>query len=222
MDLNKKRIHYEGLNKDFESLSTTVIQQLQLTVKIFEEGWNTEIEKEINRNEKNIAILEASFMERFPMFVLLFSPKAKELRKIISCHEVILYMEEISDNVLIIIEYLKKVNLNSSDFDDFKLLMIKMFQKLQFIISSTTYSFYREDYTQASNILEKENDIKKLSYELHDNLIAAFQDIPLSGQEMMDIISLNKIGLMMERITNYALNIAKATIFVEEGNKPKN
>lgn len=218
MDLNKKKIHYYSeLNKDFELLSTKVIQQLYLVEQIFKDGWNTHFHEEASKNEEIIKGLERSFMEKNPILLLLYSPKAKELRKIISCNNVILFLEEISDNLMSIIKYLEQINLNSPDFNDFKTITTTMFHVLREIISATTYSFYKDDKNQALNILEKENEIQILAQELKDNLIASFQDIPLTGQELLNIVSLHKIGAIMKKTTNYALNIAKATIFVIDG-----
>lgn len=221
MDLNKKRVDYIELNKDFELLSTTVLHQLQLTEKIFNEGWDIKFEEEISKNEKIIASLEATFIEKLPLLLLLYTPKAKELRKLVSCHEVILFIEDISDNLLIIIEHLKQLDLSSSDFKDFKFLISKMFEILKNVMSSTAFSFYKDDKTQAVNVLEKENDIENISRELKENLIAAFQDIPLSGQELLNIVHLNKIAMIIEKITDQVLDIAKATIFVIDGGNIK-
>lgn len=217
MNQNKKKLHFELLNTDFELLSTTVLQQLSITQDILNTGWQKDFEEKIIENEKLINSLDFSLMQILPTLIILYSPKAMDLRKIISLHEVIIYLEEVGNILMQIINLLKQTNLNLEDFQPLISFLNNMFETLKKIINSSTYSYYKEDKSEAHNILEKENNINSCTEELRNELIASFQEIPLSGQELINVIHLNTISYYIEKIKDNAINIAKGTIFVLEG-----
>jgi phosphate transport system protein len=92
-----------------------------------------------------------------------------------------------------------------------------MFAILKTIVHAVTFSFFKEDKTLAYPIIGKEDNIDALSHEISDNLTLVFQDIPLNEQDLQNMIKLNEMVFIMEKIKNIAISIAKSTIFVIEG-----
>jgi phosphate uptake regulator len=116
-----------------------------------------------------------------------------------------------------IVNYLKKSNLDSPEYIEFKSQLKQIVASLKKIISASTFSFIRKDKSQAYQVIEKEYDIGNHSQEIYENLIAGFQEIPLSGREIVNIIHLHSIIYILEKIKDNAINIAKSTIFAIEG-----
>ena len=217
MDASIKSREYTLVNKNLELLSTKVIHQFGLVEELLMKEWKEDIYKQILENENIIDDLEVQTVQKLPNLVILFAPKATELRKIVSCHEVILSLEQIGDFLLDIIDLLKKLNLSSPDYNDFKQTLRKMIVSSREITNASAYSFFKNNSKEAYKILHKGNDIDVLSKELSENLSSSFQEMNLTAQELLNIISLKNISYVIERIKNNARNVAKSTIFATEG-----
>ena len=213
---NKDR-EFAQISNDLQILSAKAIDQFALTGTLLADGWEDALYEKILENEKNISCLKAVLLEKIPKTALLFSPKAADLRKLVSYHDVTLLIEEIDDFLLSIICSLKKSDFSDADYTDFKSTMKKMIHSLKESANTAIYSFIRENKAEASRILGKNTDIQQLSSEITGNIVASFQEIPLSGQQVLNIITLNKVVYILEKIENCVLNIAKSTIYATEG-----
>jgi phosphate transport system protein len=217
MNATIKNLQQKQLDRSLELISTAVLHQFNLTEELIN-GKNPESAyKQIVENENKINNLEIAIVKKLSAMIILFTPKAVELREIISCHETVLLLERIGNLLIDIAEYLKKSDLESSEYIEFNSQLKKTFNSLKNTVSAGIYSFFKKDKSQAYQIIEKECDIKKSSQEISENLIAVFQEIPLNGQELTNIINLHSIAYILEKIKDYVINIAKSTIFAIEG-----
>ncbi|MDR0865796.1 MAG: hypothetical protein LBO74_12825 [Candidatus Symbiothrix sp.] len=212
-----KKLQYEQLNKDFEFISTTVLYQFALIEELLENGWQETTYEQLILNEDKIDALETTLLEKIPSLLMLFAPRAAELRKTIAYQEIILELEHIGDFLMDIAEHLKKTDLKSSDYTGFKSTLKKILAQLKKTVNTAIFSFFRDDKMQAYQTIEKEHNIEILSREITENLVTAFLEIPLTGQDLLNIINLNTITYSLEKIRQDAISIAKSTIFVTEG-----
>ncbi|MDR1610647.1 MAG: hypothetical protein LBS08_03960 [Candidatus Symbiothrix sp.] len=215
--LGNKDREFAQINNDLQILSAKVIDQFALTETLLANGWEDALSEKFPENEKSISYLKAILLEKIPRTALLFSPKATDLRKLVACHDVTLLIEGIDDFLITIVSSFKEMNFNDSDYADFRVSMRKMLQSLKESANAAIYSFIRENKPEALRILGKDMNIKQLSVEITGNIVASFQEIPLSGQQVLDIITLNKMAYIIEKIKNCVLNIAKSTIYATEG-----
>jgi phosphate transport system protein len=217
MNTTIKNLQQKQLNKGLELISTIVLHQFNLTEELINGKRQKSLYEQIVENENRINNLEVLITKKLSVMIILFTPKAVELREIISCHETVLLLERIGDMLIDITKYLKKSDLESSEYIEFKSQLKKIFVSLKDTISASIYSFFKKDKLQAYQIIEKERNIKKGSQGISESLIAVFQEIPLNGRELTNIIHLHSIAYILEKIENYVINIAKSTIFAIEG-----
>jgi phosphate transport system protein len=217
MDTTTKSIVYKNLQDEFGVISTAVMQQFSLVEELIEKEWQDDIYRQIIKNEDAIDEMETEFMTTLRNIIVFGVPKASDLRKLTATHESVLEMEKIGDLLMNMAENLKKAQLDMPDFTDFKATLKKMFQTLKTLVNTVVFSFFKEDKSLIYPMIEKGDIIESLSHEISDNLPAVFQEIPLTGQEMQNILSLNLTVYIMEKIKNIAIGIAKSTIFVIEG-----
>jgi hypothetical protein len=92
-----------------------------------------------------------------------------------------------------------------------------MINSLKTSANAVIFSFIRENKAEALRILEKNTGIERFSKEITENIVVSFQEIPLNGQQVIDIITLNNAAYIMEKIKNSILNIAKSTIYATDG-----
>ncbi|MDH8701002.1 phosphate uptake regulator [Dysgonomonadaceae bacterium PH5-43] len=213
----KKKSHFEELYHDFEQLSVALLKQLKLAQYVLENGWNQQTEEETEDNDIMINDLEVKITDIFPILITLYAPKAKELRNIISCHEATMFIEFIANISKSIIYDIKPLDFNTEELEELRNIISNIFTRLKEKVNAATYSYHKNDKEQAINILNSKNEVKELVLELKENIIASFQDIALSAQDLLTIITLNKIAQSLEKIDIHTLNIAKATIFAIDG-----
>jgi phosphate uptake regulator len=213
---NKDR-EFAQICNDMQILSAKVIDQFTLTGALLMGGWEDTLYEKILENEKNISYIKAVLLKKIPQTAALFSPKAVDLRKLVACHDVTFLIEEIDDLLFNITGSLKKLDLSDADYTDFKRTMKKMLDSLKESANAAIYSFIRENTPEALRILGRNTDIQQSSTEITENIVASFQEIPLSGQQIMNIISMNKAVYILEKIENCILNITKSTIYATEG-----
>jgi phosphate uptake regulator len=215
--LGNKDREFAQISNNLQILSAKAIDQFALVETLLASGWEDALYEKILENEKAISSLEAGLLEKIPRTALLFSPKAIDLRKLVSCHEATLLIEEIKDFLSAIVCSLKKLNLSDPDYADFISTLKKMLHSLKESANAAIFSFIRENKAEALRILGKDTDIEQLSKEITGNIVASFQEIPMNGQQVLNIITLNKMAYIMEKIKSSVLNIVKLTIYVTDG-----
>jgi phosphate uptake regulator len=198
-------------------ISTAVIHQFMLIEELIDNGWQDSIYQKIAENEDIIDSIETDVMKKLPIIVALLAPKAGGLREVIASHETVLFLENIGDLLLDMAHHLQTIDFSIPDYEEFKSDFKKIVHLLKTIVNTVTFAFLQGDKLPAYSILGKEDEIEKLSQELSGNLVAVFQEIPLSGQEIQNIMNLNAMAFIMEKIKNIAINIAKSIIFAKEG-----
>lgn len=217
MVMDIKRILHTNLNNQFETIATTVMQQVTLMEDLIHKGWQDAVYDQMLKNEDTADDMETEVMQKLPVIVALLAPKGGGLRLIISSHEIVVFFENIGDLLMDMAEKWRTTDLSIPEYAEFQLDFQKMFLALKTILHAVTFSFVKEDKSPAYALLGKEDDITRLSHELSANLAAVFQDMPLTGQELMNVMNLNAIAYIMEKIKNIAINIAKSIIFAKEG-----
>jgi phosphate transport system protein len=216
MSGNKDR-EFIQINNDLQFFSAKVIDQFVLIENLLACGWEDMLYEKILENEKNIFYLKAVLLGKITRMAILFSPKAADLRKLVAYRDVIFLIEKIDDFLLGIIDSLKKLDFRDTDYSDFKSTINKMVHSLKGSANVAIYSFIRENKVEASLIIGKNMDIQQLSTEITEDIVASFQEIPLSGQQVLNIITLNKVAYILGKIESCVLNIAKSTIYAIEG-----
>jgi phosphate transport system protein len=215
--LGNKDREFTQISNDLQILSAKVIDQFTLTGALLESGWEDTLYGKIMENEKKISYAKAILLEKIPQTAVLFSPKATDLRKLVACHDVTLLIEEIDDFLLSIVCSLKKLNLSDADYSNFKWTMKNRLHSLKESANAAIYSFIRENASEALRMVGKDTGIQPFSTEITEDIVAFFQEIPLSGQQVLNIISLNKMAYILDKIESCIVNIAKSTIYATEG-----
>ncbi|MDR0413752.1 MAG: hypothetical protein LBH61_08140, partial [Dysgonamonadaceae bacterium] len=170
MNVTIKKLQQKQLNKDLELISTIVLNQFNLTEQLMNETCRDAVCKQIAENKTAIDNLKVLITKKLSTMIILFTPKATELREIVSCHETIFFLERIDDMLVDIVNCLKKIEIGSPEYAEFKSHLKKIFASLKKMISASAFSFFKKDKFQACQIIEKEYDIEKRCREIDENL----------------------------------------------------
>ena len=215
-----KNEKYNEIRHDLQALAETLIKQCVLVENLLMEGWKESSYKQFIENESRINPMEESLLQKLTATVIQFSPKGKDLRKIVYCHEVIIYMEGIGSYLFNIVSIIKEADIQSSDYNTYKTALATFFEKTEETIQKACYSFYREDVDLAYRIIptEQYEEIKELKTNTLNTLLTDFEEIPLQRQELVNILVFDKTFFFMEKMIDNAIDIAKSTIFAIQGN----
>lgn len=217
MTTNIKLKQLELLLNDFELLSKTALIQMQITTKLLEDNSIESLYEEAESNEIIMDRLEIKVREEIVFTIFQFNPIAADLRKIVTYQDVTTNLERVGDMLLNIIHFLKKTDLSAPHFEPVKKLISKMVKYTSEMLRNTVFSFSNEDAHTAYKVIEEDDKVDQLFYQISLSLQDTFADKTLTKDEIQNMININAISHNLERIGDSATNIAEATIYLTEG-----
>jgi len=205
------------LLNDFELLSRTTLLQLQIVSRLLQDNSIESLYDEAEANEIIMDRLEIKIREEVVFAIFQFTPKAADLRLIITYQDITTNLERVGDILLNIIHFLKETNLNKPELSEERKKIGKMFQYVDEMMRDAIFSFSNEDSRMAYQVIEKDDKVDKLFHQISEALQANFVDRNLSKNEIRNIININAMSYNLERVGDSATNIAEAAIYLTEG-----
>lgn len=205
------------LLNDFELLSKTALLQWQIVSKILNNGYVEELVEEALANEVIIDRLEIKIREEVVFAIFQFTPKAADLRKIITYQDITTNIERVGDMLLNIIGFCRETNMLQPEFASVKKLIDKMLEYTGEMLRNSIYSFSKEDTEMAYQVLKEDDKVDELFHQIKVSLQKTYANKSLTEENIKDIINIDTISHNLERIGDSATNIAESTIYLTEG-----
>lgn len=207
----------EQITKDLLAMSNVVFKQLRL-VKLQLEGVEiTEENDEIEHNELILDSLEVKIRKNVINAIILYSPRASDLRKIISCYDISSSLERTGDLVLKIHRYLNKIEFEG---EIFKILYSKLHELLSIaetMTKNSIYAFSCKDIQLTRATIELDDVADAIHKEIGIKLVSLTSGSILSSQQALEVFSISSISYNLERIADNATNMAEAAVYLVEG-----
>jgi Phosphate uptake regulator len=217
MTTSVKQKQLKILLNDFELLSRTTLLQLQIVSKLLQDNSIESLYEEAEANEIIMDRLEVKIREEVVFAIFQFTPKAADLRLIITYQDITTNLERAGDILLNIIHFLRETNLNSSEFAEEKKKIEKIYKYADEMMRDAILSFSNEDTKMAYQVIEKDDKVDRLFHEISASLQTTFANKSLEKEQVRNIININAMSYNFERIGDGATNIAEATIYLTEG-----
>lgn len=214
---NMKIKQLQILLNDFELLSKTTLVQLQIVKKLLQDGPIETLIEEANDNEVIIDRLEIKIREEVVFAIFQFTPKAADLRKIITYQDITTNIERVGDMLLNIVHYTKRTDLQNPLFGEIKRMLDKMLGYTGEMLRNSIFSFTQEDTSVAYEILKEDDKVDELFRQIKVSLQKSFANKTLDEDVIRNIINIDTIAHNLERIGDSATNIAESTIYLTEG-----
>lgn len=212
---------FNRITADFQVMSTIVLKQLILTREIQEDNRQESIYEEFENNERILDSLEVKMRNEVINTIVLYSPRAGDLRKIMAYYDMTNYMERIGDLLMNVCGFLKKIDLEGPIFAHFRNDLSKLLETAENMTQNAIFAFSCEDNELAQTTIQLDDDVdnlhRKITGELKDYNIGK----TLDEQSVTDILGINSISYNIERIGDNATNIAEAAIYLVEGKNVK-
>jgi phosphate transport system protein len=216
-NLNSKQSQTDDLDIKFKTLCEKVLQQLSFAGEIIQKKQPEDFYDKVAQTEIEIDLLENEIRTDV-VTMFLYAPKAAKLRKLITYQDITNYLEAIADLLIDSIFYpMKKFDTNLPEFDYFQVTLSKMLSYAKEMLNNAIFSFCYEDSQVAHKTIADDDVLDKLFCELSENTILSFQELSLSEQELINIISISNMAYIIEQIGDMATQIAEAAVFMIEG-----
>lgn len=212
-----KEKYLEELQGDFRILSEIVLNQIALTQKLLENNLDEEVLMEISRNEKIIDSLDLTIREKVINAIILFTPRATDLRKIMAYHDITISMERVGDQILNVAGFLKKTDLSIEGFGEYRGHLDKMLIYAGNMLKNAIFSFTGLSHELAYETIQMDDKVDKWDKKMEKRLAEGFKDKVLSHQALVNIMSITAISYNIERVADMAVNMAEAAIYLVEG-----
>lgn len=217
-ELQKKML--SRITADFQVLSKVVLSQQERIRQMLEEGNCTSL-TEIDYNERIIDSLDVKIRNEVINTIVLYSPRATNLRMIISYYDMTAYLERIGDLILNIAQFIQEMDTQGEIFKKYSPLFLKMLASAGNMTQNAIFAFTCADMQLAQETIDTDDQVDKLHDDICNSLCLQYADRALTSQEMADLLSVNSISYNMERIGDNASNIAEAAIYLIEGKNVK-
>jgi phosphate transport system protein len=217
MTTNIKAKQLKLLLNDFELMSKTALTQFQIAAKLLQDNTISSLYEEAESNEIIMDRLEVKIREEVVFAIFQFTPKAADLRQIITYQDTTHNLERVGDMLLNIIHYTKQTDLNIHHFEEEKKLITKMLKYTGEMLHNAIFSFSNEDSLTAYKVIEEDDKVDALFHQINTTLQDTFVNKSLAKEEIKNIININAISQNLERIGDSATNIAEAAIYLTDG-----
>ncbi len=216
--LKKENAIQEILN-DFKECSDLVMQQLDILESIVQGGKANiadETLKSLMNNEKKMDKYEVKISEKVINTIVLYHPMASELRKIISCHRMIVSLERIGDLITNIVNFIN--NLEDKElFIEMSDVLYNMVLSSKSMVQKALLSFVNQDKEFAIWTIKNDDVIDEMNIKLINKSIKKSKIPEEIRPKLMSLINFKSIVYNIERIGNHAAHIAETSIYSLEG-----
>ncbi len=216
---SKKDEAIKKILKDFEEFANLVLMQLDLLEKIVSSGETKipqKIEDDILANELKIDGLEVKISERIINTIVLYQPVASDIRKIMSCYRIIINLERVGDQIVNILQLIRKIKIPEV-YAGMSDVLSNMYMQSSNMVNRALVSFTTDDKEFAIWTIKNDLVIDEMNHKLLKKAIRKSNMTDENKQLLTSFMNLNAVVSNIERIGDHATNIAEAAIYSIEG-----
>ena len=215
--LGIKDRYLDQLHSDFQLLSEIVLSQIKTASSLVHDNNNEELVTELRRNEKIINSLDVTIKEKVINAIILFNPRALDLRRLMSYHDMTISMERVGDLIENITLALKDMDFSLPGFDKYKKPIDKMFVQTDKMLKSALFAFTGVSNEMAYDTIQMDDKVDRLERKIEKQLASDFNGQAQSTQSLVNMMNLNSISYYLERIGDKAVDMAESAVYLIEG-----
>lgn len=208
---------FSRITNDFQVMTIETFTQLELLSKMMDDNQDEQLYESIRNNELIIDSLEVKIRTEVINMIVLYTPRASNLRMIIAYYDMASYLERISDLVLNIANFIQRANIRGPLFLDFKAQLQLMLNTAVLMAKNALKAFTESQPELARDVIELDDKVDSLFYQITQELPKQYCNRQLSEQEMTAILTISSIAYNIERIGDHSTNIAEAAVFLIQG-----
>lgn len=215
----KKDDAINSILSDFELYANLVLTQLDFLEKAVsadvEESIDSMVE-EIYNNEKRLDKLEVKISDKIINTIVLYQPMAFEIRKIIACYRIIISLERIGDQVVNVVDLIVKIRTTEIYANLYDVVSNMLIQSVN-MVNKALLAFSQDDKEFAIWTIKNDSVVDEINHKMLKKAIKKSSISKEDKEVLTNIIGLNSMVSIIERIADHATNIAEAAIYSIEG-----
>ncbi|MGV8092239.1 MAG: phosphate uptake regulator PhoU [Mangrovibacterium sp.] len=218
MTIRKDEAIHE-IETDFEKLANILLEQLDHMEQFLTSGElkvSDEVIDAISRNENEIDKMEVKLSDKIVNTIVLHHPVASELRRIMACYRILINMERVGDLVINISHFIKKIKAPElySHFSEILSSMAILSAKM---VRQSLLSFMHDDRELAIWTIKNDDILDEVNSKLMKKLLNKTGSEEKTKHLLTSMVTIKEMMSNIERIADYATNIAEAAIYSIEG-----
>lgn len=201
----------ERLKKKLLALSATVEESVERAVRSINTR-DVPLAREVIENDRSIDLLEVEVEEECLKILALHQPVAVDLRFVVAVLKINNDLERIGDLAVNIAErstYLSQKAPIEMPFD-----FATMEQKTRLMLEKAIDALIQMDLEVAREVGAADDEIDAINREMYNQVSKGIQDSPDQVDRLIHSLSISR---HLERIADYATNIAEDVIYMIEG-----
>ncbi len=215
--LGIKDKYLDQLHSDFHLLSEIVLTQMIKAEELVHDNHNKDLVSLLKKNEKVINSLDIIIKEKVINAIMLFTPRASDLRRLMAYHDMTISMERVGDLIENIRLALVDIDFTIQGFEQYKRLLGKMFNQTDKMLRKAVFAFTGVDHDMAYATILMDDKVDRLERKIEKKLTADFNNQVMDSQSLVNMMHLNSISYYLERIGDKAVDIAESAVFLIEG-----
>ena len=215
----RKIDEFNKIEVEFEKMSNVLLEQLDTIEQILtakELAVSDDALQKITANEKLIDEMEVRISDMIVNTIVLQQPVASELRAIIACYRNLINMERIGDLVVNIISFIKKIK-TPELYNHFNEIFSSMSILCSKMVRHAILSYIQKDKELAIWTIKTDDILDDVNRKLMKKLLNKADSEEKNKDLLRSMIMINEMMSNIERIADYATNIAEASVYVIEG-----
>jgi len=215
---------FSRVTEDFKVMSSLVMIQVGIVKTLFSSIDEVDIDavhQELYTNERILDSLDVKLRREVINAIVLYSPRATDLRQIMSNYDMTGYLERMGDLVLNISRFLMTMDVKGEICRRYAPDLTKLLTTSASMIEQSIQAFNNENNTLARAIIDSDDVVDNLYRSIGVRTRSDYGGKHLSESELNDILGINGIAYNVERIADNATNIAEAAIYFAEGEDVK-
>lgn len=204
---------------DFEKLANVVLEQLDYMEHFVTSGElviSGEVMSSLVKNENDIDKLEVKLSDKIVNTIVLQKPVATDLRRIIACYRILINLERIGDLVMNITEFLKKIK-TPELYRSFHEVLSNTAILSSKMVRKSLLAYINDDRELAIWTIKNDTIMDEINHKMLKKLVAKADTEEKNKHLLMSMITIKEMMSNLERIGDYATNIAEAAIYSIEG-----
>lgn len=199
------------LKKKILHLSSVVEQSVIKAVQSVTEN-NVELAAQVIDEDDIIDQMEIELEEECLKIIALHQPVAQDLRYVVACMKINNDLERIGDLSVNIAERTQKITEEKNKELPFD--FTEMMQKTQMMLNQCLDAFIENDISLASQVCQMDDEIDQMNRDIYNQIKKM---IKKKSKKTSYYLHLLGVARQLERIGDYATNIAEDVIYMIEG-----
>ena len=182
--MGSQEIVFEKIKTDFQLLSKIVMKQLSYNKQLLGKNPDTSILADVKTNEHLIDSLEVKLRSEVISSIVLYAPRAIDLRKIIAYYDMTAYMERIGDHLNNVAKRLMKLDREGTIYQTIQPLLEKLFDVVDVMTQNAIFAFACEDNLLAKKTIAADDRADLLHAQVMELLAESSEGIALTKQQI--------------------------------------